>query len=145
MIICICTLRFVPNTPTRIPCILSTPYSMQLCCVQLLYATKLHRVWWEVSCCMLPVCTHACACCTLVIRYQLYRVNVYTVGCAALMMAQKGRNSTTSWHCLQLPAIISIIIYNIIPSAWPHIYAECAMAVNVAAAQGVHQVFRAYY
>ena len=26
---------------------------MQLCCIQLLYATKLHRLWWEVSCCML--------------------------------------------------------------------------------------------
>ena len=28
------------------------PYTMQLCWIQLLYATKLHRVWLEVSCCM---------------------------------------------------------------------------------------------
>ena len=32
---------------------LNMPYAMQLCCIQLLYATKLHCVWWEVFCCML--------------------------------------------------------------------------------------------
>ena len=33
--------------------VVSMPYTMQLCCIQLLYATKLHCVWWEVFCCML--------------------------------------------------------------------------------------------